>query len=152
MKTNLLALSIALFACGCSPAVVEPTGPTYAEAVATYQAEVALLDSLEAKVDAIHARHKERLNACRKDSIGLISESEFDSALRVVASMSPEFIAKQGQVTAKSGTGDHYEFVKQILVKYHWLRDSSLNEIAPDIEKQKARVAAAQQARDLATP
>lgn len=57
MKTTLLAVTIALFACGCSSETSQPTGPSYAEAVATYQAEVALLDSLQAKADALKAKH-----------------------------------------------------------------------------------------------
>lgn len=42
MKPLLSIALFALVACGCSS---KPAVPTYAEAVATYQAEVALLDS-----------------------------------------------------------------------------------------------------------
>lgn len=63
MRTFVIVFASLLIA-GCSSEPPASPGPTYAEAVATYQAEVALLDSLQSQLEAADAKYRDEIAAC----------------------------------------------------------------------------------------
>lgn len=69
----LFVIAISMLLVGCSK---KPSGPSYAEAVATYQAEVALLDSLQAKVDALIAKHGAARAAIKEKYAKMLSDGQ----------------------------------------------------------------------------
>lgn len=90
MRLFAIVVLCALIA-GCSS---EPSGPTYAEAVATYQAEVALLDSLRGDMARLEAERAKEVDRLKKLCGPLLSDFELDSYARSVANMSQERLAE----------------------------------------------------------
>jgi len=151
MKTNLLALSIAFFACGCSPAPVQPTGPTYAEAVATYHAEVALLDSLEAKLaDAKSKLEAER--AAIKSRFEAEQKKSDEHELFIFNGFSDPEKAKPHLAENQ----EHMNSMRSIRDKESALAVSNYKRVADplvaEIESQRASVAKAKAFRDSLSP
>lgn len=148
MKPLISIVLFALVACGCS---TEPAGPTYAEAVATYQAEVALLDSLLAKRKAIEDEYfdtveKERRSFVTNDRHG----AAFDSAASRVRDMSVGGLDKI--LSNEESSSDVSAAFERLLARS---RRSSLNQISEvdeKIAKQKKLVQAAESARNSLMP
>ena len=72
MRTLVVVFASLLIA-GCSS---EPAGPTYAEAVTTYQAEVALLDRLEAKAKEAAKIRDDAIAEATKTRDGFLKEAD----------------------------------------------------------------------------
>jgi outer membrane murein-binding lipoprotein Lpp len=146
MRT-LAVVFASLLLVGCSQ---KPSGPTYAEAVATYQAEVALLDSLhleKKRLDELYAEKTKGVVAIAGDSL---SKKEIDSLLRNAE------ISSQRQLTAvvnEKPTEDTVESaLERAIARNRVGYNSQLEVLESKIKAQLARVEAARQARDSLAP
>jgi outer membrane murein-binding lipoprotein Lpp len=145
MRTIAAVFAVALLA-GCSS---EPSGPTYAEAVATYQAEVALLDSLQVKLEALEAAHQKDISETRELCRGLVDKSEMDSSVKLLSSASQDYLTQV--VETKGDRDDSRLSFDRMVASSQRLHNLKANEIKSEIELQRKRVESAKALRELLT-
>ena len=144
---SLAAIFASLLIAGCSQ---QPSGPTYAEAVATYQAEVALLDSLhleKKRLDDLYAEKNRNVVSIAGSSV---SKKDVDSILRNAE------ISSQRQLTAVVNDKPEKDTVESALeravARNRVGYNSQLEVLESKIKDQFARVETARQARDSLAP
>jgi outer membrane murein-binding lipoprotein Lpp len=142
MRTLAAVFAVALFA-GCSS---EPSGPTYAEAVATYQAEVALLDSLQANLVSLEVAHQKDIAETRELCRGLVDNSEMDSSVKLLSSASQEYLTQI--VETKGDRDDSRLSFDRMVASSQRLHNLKANKIKSEIELQRKRVEAAKALRE----
>jgi len=143
MKTLISIALFTLVACGCSS---EPAGPTYAEAVATYQAEVTLLDSLQTQMDAAKAKHKSALAEI---------DEKFNPQFRKIRTLSDD-IELNNRTAAGGETLMRLELQKQEMEKVrsalyddaHRAFGNETGSLVGELAEQKQRVESAKSLRD----
>lgn len=142
MRTLAVVFASLLLA-GCSS---QPSGPTYAEAVATYQAEVALLDSLLEKRKAIEKQYDTEM-------ADLLARSAFsDEYTRAILDARGKVIGMNleqvGEMLFREeGDGVNAETEKWVAAKrVKALRQ--LQEIEPQISRQHELVKKAEDVRN----
>ena len=156
---------------GCGKPAVEENGPSYAELVVTYNAELAMLDRLEKKKEELIRKHQSGLRPASADSLraleGLLgSASELNTPLdpnditgveglldRVADRMQTAHdVAGQlaDAVASESGektkTPEEVQRNKELTGQFN----KELTAIDKEIVAQKARVERAREARDAA--
>ena len=109
-RITIGAVFLCMFATGCSEPPVEERGPTYAELVATYNAELALLDRLEKKKQELISQREAVLRPPPMDTLsalqGLLgSAAELGNQLDPNASPDDllDQVAERAEATEKIG-------------------------------------------------
>jgi outer membrane murein-binding lipoprotein Lpp len=146
MRTLAIVFASLLLA-GCSQ---QPSGPTYAEAVATYQAEVALLDSLEAKLKAEDAEHEKKMSAIRElytKDLPAVSMSQIE---RDVQSLPKDDVRKLFDSVSQEAfeAADQPEKFRQFCLVERHRRLVASSKIETEIAEQRLRVEKAKSLRD----
>lgn len=143
MKTLISIALFTLVACGCSS---EPAGPTYAEAVATYQAEVALLESLLAKRQEIEDEYSASVESLRKEaSFNLEYEGAIRDARGKVSLMTLDQVA---EILLREDTDDVALTTEKWVAARRSRTLRQLEELEPLISRQNELVQKAKTTRD----
>jgi hypothetical protein len=144
-RTTILAIAATcLFFTGCSR---EPVGPTYAEATAAYQSELAILDSIQAKIDAMKLRYEKSVIETKK-----IMEPEIAKSEEWTETIFNEFNDPKMATEKAAESNEHTKNLRAMLQKS--LATSAKNYttsmaiLSSDLESQTTRVREAKKIRD----
>lgn len=141
MKRLFTTIALCALFAGCSS---EPSGPTYAEAVTTYQAEVALLDRLEAKSKEAAKVRDDAIAEAKKTRDGFLKEAdEFEKHEWSTPTAQKEHDEKRQKMLAsiERGFSNKTDAANDRYAE-------TMKELSPQIELQRESVRNASELRD----
>jgi len=143
MKRFFATVALCVLLAGCSS---EPAGPTYAEAVATYQAEVALLDSLRSEKKELEIVYQKEVGKLIDICGDSISKGEIERVLSQAESASDQTLLDTNANVPENDSV--FLGFKRAVARKRMSYNALVKSLDDKIAAQRARVDSAMKQRD----